>query len=247
MLIERLQKTFAERARKNPQYSLRAFARALDIDSSTLSALLRRKRPLTAKTARKLIASLDIKDPAEIQSLLLGTLEAEAGISQPAYDEMALEAAEAISSWEHYAILALLEIGGFTTTTRSVAARLNLPQAVAMECLQRLAKLGLVAQQGDSWKLTAKNLASPANVPSAAIREALRQYMEKAMVSLEKDPISVRDMTGTTIAIDPDKLPAARKLIREFRHKLSAFLEDGHKRSVYRLNVQLFPLTQEEK
>ena len=68
----------------------------------------------------------------------------------------------------------------------------------------------------------------------------------KAIDSLEKDPIDVRDMSGITMAISTRKLPEARKLIMDFRRKLCAFLEDGHKDAVYRLNVQLFPLSQEE-
>ena len=48
------------------------------------------------------------------------------------------------------------------------------------------------------------------------------------------------------MAISTAKLSEARKLIMDFRRKLCAFLEDGQRDAVYRLNVQLFPLSQEE-
>ena len=44
-----LQNEFIDRCKKNPRYSLRAFARSLEIDSSSLSRLLNGKR-MVSKT-----------------------------------------------------------------------------------------------------------------------------------------------------------------------------------------------------
>jgi hypothetical protein len=41
---------FARRRSVNPRYSLRAFARSIDVEHSTLSQLLRGKRPMTWKS-----------------------------------------------------------------------------------------------------------------------------------------------------------------------------------------------------
>lgn len=246
MLIEHLQKTYAERCRRNPQYSLRAFAKSLDIDSSTLSALIRRKRPLTAKTAQRLISAMGITDPAQSQTLLLGVL-GQNEESAPEYQQLELEAAEVISSWEHFAIRSLLQLDAYRPNTKQIARRLNLPHGIALEALNRMARLGLVVQQGDVWLDTGKNLTTPTNAPNPVLRGALRQCMVKAIDSLEKDPIDTRDMSGITMAISAKKMPEARKLIQDFRRRLCAFLEDGNKDAVYRLNVQLFPLSQPEQ
>lgn len=245
MLIEHLQRTYAERCRRNPQYSLRAFAKSLDIDSSTLSALIRRKRPLTGKTAKRLIASIGISDPSHAQALLLGALgDNENGA--PLYQQLDMAAAEVISSWEHFAIRSLLQLSGYRPNTSQIARRLNIPHGIALDALNRMLKLGLVVNIDDTWADTGKNLATPSNVPNAALRVPLRQCMEKAIESLEKHSIEERDMSGITMAITSKKLPEARQLIMDFRRRLCAFLEDGNRDSVYRLNVQLFPLSQED-
>ena len=49
---------FHRRVRSNPRYSLRALARALDVDHSTLSQLLRGRRALTWRAMRHLALSL---------------------------------------------------------------------------------------------------------------------------------------------------------------------------------------------
>jgi transcriptional regulator with XRE-family HTH domain len=49
-----LQSEFARRRTANPRYSLRAFARFLALDHSTLSQILRGRRRLTARNVRAL-------------------------------------------------------------------------------------------------------------------------------------------------------------------------------------------------
>lgn len=245
MLIEHLKKTYADRCRRNPQYSLRAFARSLNIDSSTLSAILRGKRPLTAKTAQHLIEALGIRNPQESNELLLGVIGSKPN-QTPDYNELTMEAAEVISSWEHFAILAVLELDDFQANNSNIARRLNLPLGLAIEALGRLELLGLAENHDGKWKLTGKNLATPANISSTVLREPLRQCIEKSLQSLENDPLEMRDFSGMTMAISSKKLREAKRMILEFRRKLSAYLEDGTKDSVYRLNIQLFPISKEK-
>ena len=59
--------------------------------------------------------------------------------------------------------------------------------------------------------------------------------------------MELRDFTSMTMAIDPEKLTEAKKKIREFRRGLSEFLEAGKKEEVYRLNIQLVPVTKRGK
>ncbi|MEK2688262.1 TIGR02147 family protein [Bdellovibrio sp. GT3] len=245
MLINHLQSVFAERSRKNPSYSLRAFSKSLDMDSSTLSALLSGKRPMTTKTAMKIIDRLEINEPLQVQKLLMGVLGAED--APQSYSDIDLDSAEMISSWEHFAILAVLELPKAKTDTTSIAKRLNIPMGVALECLVRLQKLGLVAKDTTQWKLTGNNMSTPKNIPSSKIREGHRQFIHRAIESLESHSVDQRDITGITMAINKKKLVEAKGLIEDFRRRLSAFLETGNRDSVYRLNVQLFPLTQENQ
>lgn len=247
MLVEHMKRTFAERCRKNPSYSLRAFSRSLGMDSSTVSAILKGKRPLTIKTAQKIVEGLNITNPMEAQALIMGTFVKEEKEALPSYSELAMQSAKAISSWEHFAILALLEIPDFKGMERSISERLNIPFGIVSECLVRLEKLDLVKNENGAWKLTGKNMATPSQIPSAALREGHRQYISKALESLESDAVDVRDISGITMAVSRSRLSEAKAMIQDFRRRLSAYLEEGKKDAVYRLNIQLFPLSQEKK
>lgn len=246
MIVEHLRRVFNERSKANPSYSLRAFARSLDLDSSTLSAILNGKRPVTLKMARKLIEGLGVTDPKEAQMLLLATLTGESEDVEIPYTQLTMEVAETISSWQHFAILSLLELRTFKATPKNISARLNIPIPIVLECLARLERLQLVKKgEGLSWMVTGKDMATPIDIPSKAIREGNRQYILKSLESLENDPVDLREISGVTFAVSKARLNDAKKLIRDFQMRLATFLESGHKTAVYRFNVQLYPLSKE--
>src|SRR4051812_29358035 len=62
-----LQEELLRRCRKNPQYSVRAFAKALGCDFSTLAKILRGQRPVGRITIRKFGAKLGL-GPDQIQA-----------------------------------------------------------------------------------------------------------------------------------------------------------------------------------
>ena len=248
MLVEYLNKTFGERRAKNPSYSLRAFARSLEMDSSTLSAILRSKRPLSAKAAQKIIDALDFIDPMEAQMLVVETItKHEISDESLNYKDMAMSAAETIASWQHFAILAFLELHNVVGIETEISKKLNIPLKLVVESMARLEKLELVARIHGEWKLTGKNMATRAPVANQALREGHRQNIMKSLESLEKHSIEERDISGITMAISKSRLPQAKRLIQDFRRRMSAFLEEGNKNAVYRLNIQLFPLTEKIK
>ena len=53
-----LESEFLRRRLTNPRYSLRAFARSVNVEHSTLSQLLRGKRPLTWKSIRNIAGTM---------------------------------------------------------------------------------------------------------------------------------------------------------------------------------------------
>ncbi|HSS98764.1 MAG TPA: hypothetical protein VLK33_17135 [Terriglobales bacterium] len=53
-----LEAEFSRRKQTNPRYSLRAFARSVGLDHSTVSQLIRGKRPITHKAVRSIAGSL---------------------------------------------------------------------------------------------------------------------------------------------------------------------------------------------
>ncbi|HUP56547.1 MAG TPA: TIGR02147 family protein [Bdellovibrionota bacterium] len=242
MLAKHLRSEFAGRCERNPNYSLRAFARSLNLHSSTLSSILNEKRKVSPRIAKRLLDALGA-DPLLKQRILTAEIGLDQDEDTDSYVLIKADQYKLLADWEHFAILSALELKNAIGTSAWLATRLGIPLGKVLDCLDRLGKLGFVRRLGDRLVTTGHETETTNEVPDQAIRGAHRQYIEKAVASLENDDLSVRDITGITMGVAIDKLPEAKKMIRTFRRNMARFLSKGDQTEVYRLNVQLFPLT----
>ncbi len=238
-----LRAEYARRRAKNPYYSLRAFARHLQIPSGPLSEILVRKRPLSKKMAAKIAARLGFTvfetelfvNPATAKKLRYKD-------ASKTYQQISSDRFSVIADWYHFGLLSLMRTQDFKNEVPWIAKRLGISNTEVRSAMERLFRLGLIRKKGRSFEPTG-NLATTQDVPSSAGRQYLNQGLQQAASALENTPIELRDITSITMAIDPAKLPIAKKLIQQFRHNLAELLEEEPSSEVYKLNVQLFPMT----
>jgi uncharacterized protein (TIGR02147 family) len=152
-----------------------------------------------------------------------------------------------IADWYHFAILSLSELKSHRSDPRWVAAQLGIPVQQASEALQRLIRLNIIEVQAGKIRQVMKPIKTTTDVPSTAIRTYHRQNLERAKEKIEEVAIEDREYTSITMAISRRKIPQAKKLMTDFKRKLSTLLESGDKEAVYTLSLQLFPVSKLEK
>jgi uncharacterized protein (TIGR02147 family) len=152
-----------------------------------------------------------------------------------------------MSDWYHTAIMTLSLTEGFRVEAQWISRQLGITVTEARLALDRLLELGLLQEQDGKVKMNDEPfMTADRHLTTPALRKLQKQTLEKAIHSLENDPIEERNMTTMTMAIDPEKLSAAKALIDEFNLKLSAFLESGPRKQVYNLGICLYPLQKKE-
>ncbi|HVK62440.1 MAG TPA: TIGR02147 family protein [Bdellovibrionales bacterium] len=241
---------YAVRKKKNPSLSLRGFARYLGIPASRLSEVFSGKREMTPGMGVKIAARLAY-DP-ETKKKFLATISSDKKsatdqVDIPEFQQLTVDAFCVISDWYHFALLSLIETADFDSEPSVIAKRLGISVSEVRLALERLERLSLIEATKNSWRRTANNLTTTHDVRSTALRHGHRQLLEKSIDALEDVEIEQRDITSMTMAIDPKKLPEAKKMITDFRRKLCGFLEKGKQSEVYALCIQLVPLTKELK
>lgn len=120
--------------------------------------------------------------------------------------------------------------------------------AKVKKSLKLLQKTGLLekGEQGEFKQGNKSITTGSLEVASLAIREMHRQMGELAVQSLDQVPVDERDISGLTIGISEDAFAKIAKEIADFRRRVSSIvMEDSGNERVYRLNVQLFPLTKQ--
>lgn len=258
-LFQLLQEELAQARLRNPAYSLRAFARKLDLAPSAVSEILNGKRAISRKMAEKLLERL-MCSPAQKERILKSlpgrptapALSARGVASEESADptllptpiEIKTDEFHAVSDWHHFAILSLAETRDFQADEAWISNRLNLNRNTARVALERLLRLGLLAVgKGGKIQATGKSYTTSDDIANISLRRSHAQNLELARASLDNDPIERRDFTAITMAIDPALLSEAKKRVRAFRDRLCAFLESGEKKEVYKLCIQLIPLS----
>ncbi|MCB0413801.1 MAG: TIGR02147 family protein [Bdellovibrionales bacterium] len=236
-----LKSSFDELQSKNSSYSLRAFARKLEISPASLSEILNGKRKVSSQKAKKILERLCL--PKAKIGKILGSLLAEQD-SISAFEEISLDEFHVISDWYYFAVQSLSETQGFNPDPSWIAQRLNIKKVEAQKALDRLLDLGLLKKNKKGvLSSTSKSIATPTDQAHGALRKSHFQTLSLAEKSLEKDAVELRDFSNITIAMDPNDLPKAKKMIRDFRHRLCEVLESGEKKEVYKLGIQLFSLS----
>ena len=248
-----LQNEFIRRCQKNPAYSIRAYAQSLGINSSSLSQILSGKRNASEKMIAKFCERIGV-EPSLKKEVTHSSrvskqqrLRREKVAVQIDYHQISLDAFAVISEWFHFALLELTFIKDFSSKPADIARCLGITADEARIAIDRLVRLGLLKQAPDGT--LSKSKASITNfgeeITSPALRALQRQVLEKALHSLESDPVSIRDMSSMTMAIDIKNMDRAKEMITRFRRELCSLLEDGERTQVYHLGIQLYPVSKE--
>jgi uncharacterized protein (TIGR02147 family) len=245
-LVDFLEQSYKQKKLKNNQYSIRSFARDLDVSSGRLVNILKRKSIPGPKIINRFFEKLSVPEAEQLQ--ILQSLEQERFLKRGLGFEKELNESELeqLGNWKSWALYTLIQRGDFDGTEKWIEQHSGFNTDEVRSLLQGLLQIGLIERQGDLLlRQKIQNVTTTRDIPSKTIRELHRQFLRQASESLEKHSVNERDITGITMCINREKLPEAKQLISQFRAQLNKLLEDGECREVYHLGIQLFPVIPE--
>ncbi|MFW7380925.1 MAG: TIGR02147 family protein [Oligoflexus sp.] len=252
------------RCEQNPRYSLRAFARDLQLSPSRLSEILNRKQGLSRKAAEKVAQSLGYRaDEAtyfcdlvsvrharsvqEKEDAQLRLLKRHTENKKDERFQLQLDAFKIISDWYHLGILELMKMKNFRHDVKWMARRLGIPVIQVELALDRLARVGLIRRDGDKIVALQPDGWIPGGVPSESIRKFHRQVLQKAIEAISTQPVNERILGTHFLTLNKSDLSAAAKEIERFQLEFcQKFLTDsGMRDSVYCISMQLFKIAED--
>ena len=152
---------------------------------------------------------------------------------------------EFFKSWKNSVVREIAPaLPGATHKQLSIASRRRIPTTEVSEILDFLLQAGYL-EQDDSGNYRQTNRSLCMGTTDKAVKTELqRQMAELALDALENDPAEKRNMTGLTLGITRDKYAQIVAELAECRRRIVAIAaSDDSTEEVYRLNMQLFPLT----
>lgn len=228
---------FEEAREKNPKISLRAFAGRLGLSAGALSDLFNGKRSVTQKSIEKISDRLELS-PKDLDSIF------KVGIGLESSKLLSQEDFELISDGIHFSILSLMKLKNFRSDPLWISQKLRKTKTDVLSAIGRLKNLGfLEVTEDEALCENDQNLHSTDEVPSVAVRKSHRQSLEEAAQSLSRDDVGLRDFTSLTIPLDIENLEKYKKIIRTFRENMALASEADEPNEVYKLSIQLFPIS----
>jgi transcriptional regulator with XRE-family HTH domain len=229
----------AQKKMKNPSFSLRALARQFGVSHTYLSLVIAGKKP----PSQNLL--LQLTEKTGIDPRALATQGADSA-RPPGYEPIEVDQFRLMSEWYHLPLLDLIRTRGFKPEPEWIAKRLGISRREVEVAKNRLVRLGMLEiNEAGSWRKTKRMLIVPTTRSHASVRNFHQTMIRKAGETLEaNDDFNGRSITGTTLSLNPRKIPAAKKMIAAFEEQLLRFLTQGTCTEVFQLNIQLFQLTE---
>lgn len=229
---------FKKRKARNPNFSVRSFARWLEVSPAQLSQLMNGKRTLTPKTMSKIASRLGLS-PFEQRELAATALKNQSPTTKR--NILAEDRFRLIADWYHLAILSLVKIKGAKADPRWVARRLGISSEEANQALTRLERLQILSlnplkQIGEPFEVSSE-------IPSEAIQRFHRQNLLKGIEKLEEVPVDSRQFQTMSLLLSQSQVAKFKKFIDEFIDSAASKFENKNATDVYNLNVQLYPVT----
>lgn len=236
---------YLEMSSRNPSFSLRAFAKKLNVSSAALSEILRGKRKVSLKKALDFAARLKLSpdDIAQIERAFTKgpALETIAKLRNPMKEHILTPSEFPLfEDWLYFALIGLTRTIGFRADPRWMAARLGVSEKRVRVALEHLIQMGCLEKRRDGTLVdTATVFRNPEDFPLDAMNRRQFQTLDGAREAIG-DPDRYGQGAFTTIAGDPARLDAAWSMVETFAKKLSLFLAQGERREIFELGLQLF-------
>lgn len=152
------------------------------------------------------------------------------------------------SSWKNPVIRELAPaMPGAKPLEMARKCRAKITAAEVSETLAFLTKTGLLKKDKfGNYKQTSKSVSTgPMDVTPMAVRRLHHEMGMLALEAIEGAPLAERNFTGVTLGLTQEAYCQIVKELAAFRHRVVAIATNSSATErVYRLNMQLFPMTE---
>lgn len=256
-----LTEAFETRRVRNPNYSLRAFARDLGLAVSTLAEVQKGKYGLSPVRAQEVASKLNLSQRqcehfADLIAAQFARSKETRAQAQKAVEnritnfvqEVSLDSFKIVSEWHHMAFLELMDLEQHHLDKNRYAKKLGVSLDVIEDSLDRMSRLGLVELTENSVKPTSQFTSVNNNYNSEAVRSFHKQIIEKALYAIERQDNDKREVSSTLFSVKREDFPAARKALMDFRREFaSKFGTTSNADDVCSLSIQFFSLLAPEE
>ena len=208
---------FEERKKRNSQYSLRSFARDLELSPGNLSDIIKGKLNISQRKACIVAERLALKDD---ETEFFFKLVEERNSNLYKHKQYGFETTYTIlpddiysifSNWYFFAIVELVRVSDFENDVNWISKRIGIQPEEARKAIETLKKVGLLEEVDRELKQTYDFFAPPDSIPSDAAKKLHKQVLHKAINAVDEQAIEERDFSSGFLRVRTSDLPAIQR------------------------------------
>lgn len=246
-----LNEDYRKRNIRNNAYSIRAFAKQLEVNAGVLNQIMNGKRGLPYQVAEKIIGKLDLTEKEQdlfMRSAFYSKQELDILQKERSYKNVFLmtdqeKFCKVMSEWEYFAFIALMDVFNFSDNIEWAAKKLNISLGRMEEVISVLLKLDIIKKGHKTYTGDFDKITSQIERDSHMFKVVQKNNLNMAIEKIDKYTSEECHFSSITLAIQPRNIQRAKLLTEEFILRLTSLLEDGNQEDVYKCCVQLFPIS----
>lgn len=245
-----LRKKLLELQSKNGSYSVRAFAKKLNLHPSAANEILKGERKVSKKIAEKIALRLQL-DPTERNDLLslfpekfvrgktVDNAENSLNVLKLSSEQFAL-----ISEWIHFALLSFMKTKSFKEDYGYLANKFSVSENTIKKAIERMISINIIKRdQNGKLKRVSSKINTTDDIKDMSLQKAHMADMELAKEKIQDLDIDQRDFSFLIFNGNPKYLPKAKEILRKTQDDLEELMDHGDEKEVYKICTYLFPLT----
>lgn len=234
------------RKSKNKRYSMRSFARFLDMDSTALSRILNEDRLPNHKTSLKILKALNLLTPENSAHLKGKAKESRTKSKTLLLDSFENETFESLFDFHHIYVLTSLRIKAISEShlLTLLHKSCGIDEVHYQKIITDLKAIGAVTGDRPKLKVVYKNKSTvPLPFTSQKRKKMQQDFLASASKAIEKIPLEERDNATLTVAINQQDLPKIIKILRDTHIKINRVSESRKVRdAVYNICFATYPV-----
>ncbi len=216
------------RKKRRPHYSLRAFARDLEMSPSSLCEFLSGRQGMSRERIMWIGRKISLSDEqvdhfCDLVETEFGRTSKDkksakvrvAARSKDNADRLSIEKFHFIADWYHLTLLEILSLPEKKYGTEELSEILGVSREIVKSGLQRLVNLGLIKKVGTYYEACSEATIAGDEGPSRAIQIYHEQFLQMHVDQVFKKSVDKRENISASLAIAEEDWPFLREEIKK--------------------------------
>ena len=243
-LSEIIKEVYLEKKMQNNKFSVRAFALSMGVPPGRLSEIIAGKRNMTLNLAQK-FAAANLLSPDD-KKAFFKLVKSQSKLRSHDSNELQLLSPDdfaKICNWKFYTLICIIQFRPEGVNLNQLSEKMGITESEVFEMLLILERAKLVLKVDNQYFAPLITLTTTLDVLDQEMQRFNHEIIAHHANQIRSIASAYQNSESFILPMPKDKMPKAKKLIKQFITKFKKQLGTDKDTDIYGLSIQLSPMT----